>query len=112
VRELTGAVERSGKAPLTVAALIRAHWAAGQEEKARQLRTDLLELWSSGTGSAVALAAAYAGMRENAEATRWVERAIESRDRHLPELNHFPYLENLRSDPRFLALLGELGFAR
>jgi hypothetical protein len=50
----------------------------------------------------------HLGLGEIDDAFRWMERAIERNDGWIPALKTYPFLDPLRSDPRFHALLRKL----
>jgi len=58
------------------------------------------------------VAEAYAYRNETDQAFRWLDRAVRQRDPGAPELKTGPLMQNLRSDPRFDALLQQMGLAR
>ena len=58
----------------------------------------------------IALNYAFAGA--NSEALDWLERAVEEHTPWLPELNMDPAWDALRSDPRFIAVLKEIGLEK
>ena len=45
------------------------------------------------------------------EALNWLERYFESNSRDLPRINNNPELDNLRSEPRFLAIIEKMGLS-
>ena len=56
------------------------------------------------------LAAAYAGAGQTDKAFEWLEKAYQAREgEDLTLLKYAPGYENLRSDPRFSALLRKMG---
>jgi TolB-like protein/Tfp pilus assembly protein PilF len=57
------------------------------------------------------LAAVHAGLGENAEAVRWLEKAYEQRSDWMPYLRADSTFDGLREDRRFTALLTRIGHA-
>ena len=57
-------------------------------------------------------ATVYAGMGNAQGALEWLERAYQERDGWIPYIQSQPEFDGLRSDPRFQALLGRMGFPR
>jgi hypothetical protein len=55
------------------------------------------------------IAADYAALGEKDRAFNWLEKAYEKRDFFLPTLAVNPYMDPLRSDPRFQDLLRRIG---
>jgi len=56
------------------------------------------------------LAYTYAQLRESDQAFQWLEKMYEQRDPGLPFLRVDPFLDPIRSDPRFQALLRRMKF--
>jgi hypothetical protein len=52
------------------------------------------------------LANVYAVRSEKDKAIEWLERAYHQRDPDILSITYDPYLDNLREEPRYLALLG------
>ena len=46
---------------------------------------------------------------EKDKALEWLEKAFKWQEPYLPNMNSWPELDNLRSEPRFQALLGKMG---
>jgi hypothetical protein len=60
--------------------------------------------------SSIDLAAAYAAAGQTDKAFGWLEKAYEEREgENRTGLEYEPYYKNLRSDPRFSALLRKMG---
>jgi hypothetical protein len=55
------------------------------------------------------LAQKYAFLDEKEKALEWLEMAFEQHSLRIPLLNSDPYFENLRSEPRFKAILKKMG---
>ena len=49
----------------------------------------------------------YVGLGEFDDAFAWIERAIDDRDSLIIPIKIYPFLDPLRSDPRYVALLAE-----
>jgi hypothetical protein len=56
------------------------------------------------------VAGAFAALGEKDRAFEWLEIAIQNHDFFLPEMKEHPYMDPLRSDPRFNQLISRLGF--
>jgi len=54
----------------------------------------------------------YALAGANSEALDWLESAVEERTPWLPELKMDPLWDNVRSHPRFIAVLKKIGLER
>ena len=57
---------------------------------------------------ASSLAWIHLGLGEIDRAFTWMDRAVDARDPMMIPLNTYPFLDPIRSDPRFPALLREL----
>jgi serine/threonine-protein kinase len=62
--------------------------------------------------SPVTLALNYAMAGNNSEALDWLEKAVEERTPWLPELKMDPTYDDLRSQPRFIAVLKKIGLEK
>jgi hypothetical protein len=51
----------------------------------------------------------YAGMRRKGDAMRWLEQGFAAHSPQMIWLRSDPMLDGLRSDPRFVALVGRVG---
>ena len=60
--------------------------------------------------SALLLATAFVGMGKQNEAMRALEEGYKTRDTDMVDLNSAPWLESLRSDPRFQELRRRMNF--
>jgi TolB-like protein/Tfp pilus assembly protein PilF len=57
------------------------------------------------------LAAQYARLGKKDEALNWLEKAVEKRTPNIPRINNDPDFDNLRSEPRFKAIIKKLGLS-
>ena len=55
-------------------------------------------------------AEAYIGLGEKDEAMAWLERAYEEHDQWMVYINSYPGWDDLRSEPRFQALVRRMNF--
>ncbi len=62
----------------------------------------------SGQSAAYQIAEAYAWQGDKDKAFEWLERAYRQQDGGLTAIKYDPLLDNLRSDPRYHALLRKL----
>jgi hypothetical protein len=76
---------------------------------AREILAELTERSKHRYVSSSDFAFVNAGLGERDQAIYWLERACEGRDSNLPFLQVDPCLVNLRTDPRFEALLQRVG---
>ena len=102
--ELESAVKLSGRSAVFVAALAHAYARAGQQPRARAL---LVELTSPRQRYVppYEIAEVYAALGSTSEAISWLERAYKERSHSIAFLRVDAYLDPLRGDPRFAALV-------
>ena len=79
--------------------------AAGRNEEAREVLREMKDLRGKRYVSAYYIAMLHAGLNETDEAFQWLEKAYEDRDWWLLWLRVEPFLDGLRTDPRFQNLL-------
>jgi TolB-like protein/DNA-binding winged helix-turn-helix (wHTH) protein/cytochrome c-type biogenesis protein CcmH/NrfG len=85
--------------------------AAGWEGYLRNLRARLEEKSGKGFVPPFALALLYARMADRDRAFAWLEKAVDERDSHVISLKVEPAFDSLRSDPRYVWLLGRMNLA-
>jgi TolB-like protein/Tfp pilus assembly protein PilF len=77
--------------------------------------TELLRRWreaaTQGYVPATRFAWIHLGLGEIDEAFTWMERAIDERDPQMGPIKSYEFLDPIRSDPRFLALLRKMNLA-
>ncbi|UCF21352.1 MAG: tetratricopeptide repeat protein [Gemmatimonadota bacterium] len=88
--------------------LAYAYAVSGYEEEARRMLQTLIEQEHIPLHSWF-LALVYSGLGDNDLAFEYLERALRERDPRISYLKIEPFLDNLRSDPRYTALLRRLG---
>jgi serine/threonine protein kinase len=81
---------------------------AGKRDEALGILEELKEQWKQGNIRAHSIAMIYAGMGEEELAIEWLEKCYEIREPRLVQLKVDPKFDNLRSDPRFKALLKKM----
>ncbi len=84
----------------------------GNEATARRMLEELVTARSQRVVSAWGIAALHASLGDTDEAFRWLEAAIAEQATGLIFLRVHPRLDPIRSDPRYLALIGRLGLDR
>ncbi|UCC74139.1 MAG: tetratricopeptide repeat protein [Gemmatimonadota bacterium] len=105
------AVELSGRTPWFVASLGWAHGLHGDETRARAILAELSERSNREYVSPFGLAAVHLGLGEIDETLDFLEEAFEERNPNLMSLHYYPLWDDLRSDPRFIALVESVGIA-
>lgn len=108
--ELRTAVELSHATPLTVSALANVYARSGNYAEAEKLLGNLNAEAKREYVSPYYFALVYVGLRKPKEAIDWLERAFADRSNGLVFLNVEPGLDELRSNPRFVALQQRLHF--
>ena len=83
---------------------------AGQSDEARKLLDELRQREKREQVSAYSLAIIHVALGEKEQAFALLKQACERRDEQLLLLNGDPYLDSLRTDPRFAALTRCIGF--
>ncbi len=111
VAELETATTLSRRSTIMLATLGHGYAVAGRRADALRVLNELEGLAKQRYVSPYGVATIYAGLGENDQAFRWLQRAYEDRSVWLIHLalRVDPRLGNLRSDPRFIALLKKIG---
>jgi len=78
-----------------------------RQEEARRLLADILK---HPQRSETEIAGVYFSLGENEEGWKWLEKAYDERSFFLIWLKVDPLYDNIRSDPRFQAMLKKIGF--
>ena len=99
----------SGDHPVMIALYGHALAVSGDAAGARKALAELQHLAQSRYVSSLYFAAIYTGLGENSTAIDWLERAYKEHNDRLVYLGVDPVADPLRSDPRFVRLLGRIG---
>lgn len=99
-----------GEGQIVLWSLAYAYGVAGRKPEARETLREFKQQSPDGYVSPYFMAGIYAGMGEKDQAFVWLDRAYEERDLMTPKLD--PFLDSLRSDPRFRDLLRCAGLAQ
>jgi len=99
----------SAGSPLMLMALARADAMAGQRARAQRAIRDLKQLSHQRYVPALYIAVVYASLGDRDQAFTWLQNAVQERSNQLVYLKTQPAFDNLRSDPRFNALLRSIG---
>jgi serine/threonine-protein kinase len=83
---------------------------AGKKGEALKLIDELKERSRHHYLPAGLFAEPYLGLGEKDQALTWLERAYEEHDQGMVDINAYPGLDALRSDPRFQALVRRMNF--
>jgi len=96
-------------APIDVATTGSIFALAGEPARARKLIEEMQAVMKSRYVCPYEMATAYTALGEKDEALKWLERAYQVRSMCVTWLNSEPRLDPLRSDPRFLLLVRQIG---
>jgi len=110
IPELRKAVELSHGTPLMTSALANAYARSGNKAEAERLLADLTSESKKEYVSPYYFAIVYAGLGKPEKAIDWLEKAFADRSNGLVFLKVEPELDDLRSNPRFVALQQKLSF--
>ena len=108
--ELRKAVELSHGTPLMTSALANAYARSGNRAEAERLLADLISESKRHYVSPYYFAVVYVGLGKPEKAIDWLEKAFADRSNGLVFLKVEPELDDLRSNPRFVALQQKLNF--
>jgi len=89
-----------------------AYAAAGKSEEARKVLDDLHALAKKQYVLPFGFAVIHIGLGENDEALEWLEKAYQDRNGWMVYLKVSPWLDPLRSDPRFQDLLRRMNYPK
>lgn len=110
IAELQKAVQLSDGQPVYISALGHIYASAGKKNDARGIVERLVEISKERYVMPYWLAEIYACMDQKDKAFHWLEEAYKDRSAWLVYTNISPWLDNLRSDPRFDDLLQRMNF--
>jgi hypothetical protein len=91
-----------------LALLGHAYAASGKTAEARQVLNDLQQLQDQRYVSPYTVAAIYAGLGEQEQAFKWLQKAVEERDIWLMNLKVDPVFAKLRSQRQFTDILARI----
>lgn len=86
-----------------------AYGEAGRYEEARNELATLMERAESEYIPNIAFARINAGLRDDEETLRWLNRAVEAREAVLPLIYNEPHFRRLHNNPRFIEILDRIG---
>jgi DNA-binding winged helix-turn-helix (wHTH) protein/TolB-like protein/Flp pilus assembly protein TadD len=107
IAEFQKGVKLSGS-PLMHALLGHAYAASGRSAEAKQVLADLQQLQGQRYVSPYTVAAIYAGLGDEEQAFKWLERAVEEHDIWLMNLKVDPVFAKLRSKRQFTDILARI----
>jgi TolB-like protein/Tfp pilus assembly protein PilF len=98
--------------PALLALLGHLYAVTGRQAAAREIISQLQQISGSQYVPSLYVALIYIGLGEKDQAFAWLDKAYEERCDFLVYLPTDPMADPLRSDPRFVALLGRLGLKK
>ena len=107
IAEFQTGVKLSGS-PLMLALLGHAYAAAGKTPEAKQVLNDLQQLQDQRYVSPYTVAAIYAGLGNEEQAFKWLDKAVEERDIWLMNLKVDPVFAKMRSRRQFTDILARI----
>lgn len=105
------AIAAGGGHAMPLSALGYTYAIAGRRAAAHEILDQLTTLAESSYVSPFNMAIIHAGLGDKDEAFAWLEKAFEQRSRSVAWLNVTKEVEDLRSDPRFEALVHRIGLS-
>jgi TolB-like protein len=98
----------SGGIPFTLGFLAYMYGRAGRHDDARRLAGQAQERAAAGYMPPTTFALAHIGLGEWDRAFEWLDRAIDGRDPIIMPIRTYPFLDSVRGDRRFAALLRKM----
>jgi serine/threonine-protein kinase len=108
VSALEKAHELSGGIPFTLGFLAYVYGCAGRRDDTRRLLDRAYTLAKGGYVPPSTFALGYIGLDDWDGAFQWMEKAVEGRDPIIMPIKTFPFLNTVRGDPRYQALLHKM----
>lgn len=113
-QEAINALEKASRGssgnPISLSGLGHAYAAGGRKREARKILSDLRSHAKSRYAPPYGFAILHAGLGENSQALKWLQRAHAERDVWLMWMQRDPRLDPLRQEPVFQHLLRSMGF--
>lgn len=110
IQEFQTGVKLSGS-PLMLALLGHAYAVAGRRAEAQQVLDDLMKVQNQRYVSSYTVAAIHAGLNDQDQAFKWLEKAVEEHDIWLMNLKVDPVFAKLRKHPHFSDILARIRLA-
>lgn len=112
VADMEEVVQTTNRLPIYLHMLGHCYASAGRRQDAMSILQQLQEISKKRYVPAYWPAVIYTSLHERDEAFRWLEIAYEERSAWMIYTKVFPYLDNLRPDPRFKDLLHRMNYPR
>jgi TolB-like protein len=101
----------SGGIPFTLGFLAYMYGRAGRRDDVRRVAGEAQERAAAGYMPPTTFALAYIGLSEWDRAFEWLDRAVDGRDPIIMPIRTYPFLDPVRGDGRFVALLRKMRLA-
>jgi serine/threonine-protein kinase len=108
IAEIQKEINLFGRKPVTLALLAYAYNVTGKPNEALKLRDELEEQSRHTYVDPYQMAVLYSGLKDNDQAIRWLRKASEEYSGYSLFVKVDPFLDGLRSDARFTALLKKM----
>ena len=109
IEALQKGVAISNGAPTIKGRLGFAYACAGRKDEARKILSELEEDSKKRYVSPIAIALVHCGLGEKDQAVKWLEKGCEERAGGVLTIKVRPLWASLRSEPRFIKLVGKMG---
>ena len=109
VVEFKRALNIAPNTPDFIAMIGYTHAVAGRRDQARRCLMELDEAAKSRYAPPFGYATIYAGLGDSEMAFKWMDKGYEERDPRVRALSTDPLFDELRADPRFIALMRRAG---
>ena len=101
----------SGDVPNILGCLGQTYALAGRPSEARRMLAELAEISKRRHVPSTCCALIHLGLGEKEIALQWLEKACDNRELSLSVLKVHPAYDDLRGEPRFQAILRQIGLA-
>lgn len=109
INAFEAAIDTGGGHALPFSGLGYTYGISGNPDKAREMIAELDRLSQRSYVSPVNVATVYAGLNDDDQVFKWLEKAFTDRSRSLAWLNVLPEFDAMRSDERFKSLIRRIG---
>jgi TolB-like protein len=112
IESLKKNIAERGRLPALLGQL-GAHLAkSGNSADAKKLVSELEAMFETSEISNIASALSWimSSLGDKEKSLEWLGRSIERRDTAVIEINHLPWFDGIRDDPRFIRMMKEIGF--
>ena len=112
IKDYRSALELSPNNPNFLAALGHVYPTSGNTVEANKILDTLFVVSKQGPVSPFFFALVYAGLNDKENALKWLEKAYEEKSGSVRYLKMEPRLDNLRNEPRYIALMKKIGLEK